>query len=173
MSVWRRGHRRDEYDEIYAAHRDALFRLAMLTCGDRARSEDAVAEAFARTYPRWRSGKVAEPAWYLRRALVNELTQGFRRRAVEARAQARRTGDDRGASSFDVELSDRVSLGAALSTLTEGQRAVLVLRFYEGLSEAETAYVLGIAPGTVKSRVSRALARLRTTLESQEEPVDA
>lgn len=171
--MWRRGDRRNEFDEVYAAHRDALFRLAVLICGDRARGEDAVAEAFARTYPRWRSGKVAEPGWYLRRALVNELTQGFRRRAVEARAQARRTGDARGESSFDVELSDRASIRAALSTLTDGQRAVLVLRFYEGLSEAETADALGIAPGTVKSRVSRSLARLRTTIESEEESVDA
>ncbi len=167
--VWRRGQRQDGFDELFDAHRDALFRLGMLICGDRSRSEDAVAESFARVYPRWRNGRVHEPAWYLRRVLVNELTQGFRRRAVERRVQERRTGDHRGGSSFDVELSDRASLGGALATLPEGQRAGLVLRFYEDLSEAETAAVLGIPPGTVKSRASRALARLREALEAEEE----
>ena len=173
MVVRGRDDRLPGFDAVYAEHRDALLRLAVLICGDRPRAEDAVAEAFARTYPRWRRGGVREPAWYLRRALVNELTQGFRHRAVERRAQARRTGDGRGHTSFDSEVSDRSSLTAALAALSDGQRAVLVLRFYEDLSEADTAAVLGIAPGTVKSRVSRALARLREALDAESDRDDS
>ena len=70
-------------------------------------------------------------------------------------------------------MSDRSSLTAALAALSDGQRAVLVLRFYEDLSEADTAAVLGIAPGTVKSRVSRALARLREALDAESDRDDS
>jgi RNA polymerase sigma-70 factor (sigma-E family) len=160
-----------EFDEIYAAHRDGLFRLGVLICGDRARSEDAVAEAFAKVLPRWRRGGVEQPGHYLRRALVNELTGGFRRRAIERREAARRWGDDRGAQGVDAHVCEHTSMRDALFCLPAAQRAVLVLRFYEDLSEAETASVLDVSLGTVKSRTSRALERLRQIL--QEENVHA
>jgi RNA polymerase sigma-70 factor (sigma-E family) len=157
----------DEFDEIYRAHRDWLFRLGVVICGDRARSEDAVAEVFAKVLARWQRGAVGEPAQYLRRALVNELTGGFRRRAIERREAARQWGDARGGPEVATEVSDHHSVRDALASLPIDQRAVVALRFYEGLSEAETAAVLGVRPGTVKSRTHRALARLRELLREE------
>jgi RNA polymerase sigma-70 factor (sigma-E family) len=165
----RRG--RDGFEELYAAERDGLLRLAVLVCHDRGRAEDAVAEAFARVYPKWRAGGVDRPAFYLRRAVLNQLTGGFRRRAVERREAERLWGDERGETVFDVLLSDRAALVEGLASLSENQRAVLVLRFYEDRSEAEIADILDVPTGTVKSRCARALARLRDLLE--EERVDA
>lgn len=164
-----RGHR--EFDEIYTAHRDRLFRLGLLICGDPARAEDAVAEAFAKVLPKWRRGGIEQPGYYLRRALVNELTGGFRRRALERREAAKRWGDDRGRQGVEVHVSEHTSMREALSCLPPAQRAVLVLRFYEDLSETETAALLDVSLGTVKSRTSRALVRLREIL--QEENVHA
>lgn len=163
------------FDEIYRAHRADLFRLGVLICGDRARSEDAVAEVFAKVLPRWRAGTVLErPQMYLRRALVNELTGGFRRQAVERRVAARQWGDDRGRPQIDIEIAEHDRMAAALATLPTVQRAVLVLRYYADLSEAEIASLLDVPQGTVKSRASRALARLRELLdEEDEERVDA
>lgn len=158
----------DEFDEIYRTHRDRLFRLAVVICGDRARSEDAVAEVFAKSLPHWRRGAVGEPAQYLRRALVNELTGGFRRRAIERREAARQWGDARGRQGVATEVSDHQSMRDALDSLPVDQRAVVALRFYEGLSEAETAAVLCVRPGTVKSRTHRALARLRELLKEED-----
>lgn len=156
------------FDEIYAAHRDDLFRLAVLICGDRTRSEDAVADVFAKVLPRWRSGTVLErPGPYLRRALVNELTGGFRRRALERRVAAKQWGDDRGRQPLDTQVSDHDEMYRMLGLLPVSQRAVLVLRYYADLSEAETADLLRVSPGTVKSRTSRAMARLRELLEGE------
>ena len=162
----------ERFDEIYTAHRDDLYRLAVLICGDRARSEDAVAEVFAKVLPRWRRGTVLDhPRAYLRRALVNELTGGFRRRALERREAARQSGDDRGGKPLDAQVSEHDAMCAALAQLPVAQRAVLVLRFYADLGEAETAQLLGVSPGTVKSRTARAMARMRVLLH--EETIDA
>jgi len=161
-----------QFDEIYRAHRADLFRLAVLICGDRTRSEDAVAEVFAKVLPRWRAGAVLErPQQYLRRALVNELSGGFRRQALERRTAAKQWGDDRGRMAFDAEISEHDRMAAALATLPVVQRAVLVLRYYVDLSEAEIATLLDVPQGTVKSRAARAMARLRELLD--EETVDA
>jgi RNA polymerase sigma factor (sigma-70 family) len=149
-----------------------MFRLAMLICGDRTRSEDAVAEVFAKVLPRWRAGAILlQPRQYLRRALVNELTGGFRRQALERRAAAKQWGDDRGRQPIEAEITEHDRMSEALSRLPAVQRAVLVLRYYADLSEAEIAVLLEVPQGTVKSRASRAMARLRELLD--EERVDA
>jgi RNA polymerase sigma-70 factor (sigma-E family) len=170
VGVTREGDR--QFDEIYTGHRDDLFRLAVLISGDRTRSEDAVAEVFAKVLPRWRDGAVLDrPQQYLRRALVNELTGGFRRQAVERRAAAKQWGDDRGAQPIDAEITEHDRMCTALLRLPTVQRAVLVLRYYADLSEAEIAALLKVPQGTVKSRASRAMARLREHLD--EETIDA
>ena len=157
----------EEFDRLYQAERDGLFRLALLICGDRQRAEDAVADAFVRVLPWWRRGIVERPAHYLRRALVNELTSGFRRRTVARRHADRQWGDDRGERTVEVAVSDRDTLRRALSDLSAGQRAALALRFYEDMTEADVAAVLGVSVGTVKSRVARALDRLRLLLDEE------
>ena len=157
-----------EFDEIYRAHRDSLFRLGVLICGDPRRSEDAVADAFVKVLPRWRGGTVEHPGPYLRRALVNGLIGGFRRQAREERHAARRWGDGRADLGVDARVSDHESVRDALLQLPVTQRAVLALRYYADLSEADTADALGISVGTVKSRASRAMVRLRELLDEVE-----
>ncbi len=161
----------EQFAELYEVHRERLFRVAFLVCGDRSRAEDAVAEAFVRVLSKWRVSPMTNPSAYLRRAVVNEVVGGFRRRALERRVADRRVRDDQRHPDPGGDLGERDVVWAALRRLSAQQRAAIVLRFYEDLGEAETADVLGVSVGTVKSRVSRGLARLRVLLV--EEQVDA
>lgn len=161
-----------DFSSRYRARRDQLLRIAVLVGGDRELAEDAVAEAVAKTWRRWESGGVTDLDAYLRRAVLNEVTDRFRRRGRERVRADRRHGDDRGARAFDDDVADRQSLLDALGRLPDGQRAVLVLRYFDGQTEAATAELLGTTVGTVKSRASRGLAALATHL-SEPEATDA
>ena len=147
-----------------AHHRDAV-RLAYLLTSDAAQAEDIVAEAFAKVYVRWKRGEVRDVGAYLRRAVANEANSKLRRRYVERREAGRQRGDDRGVRLLDDQAADRDEVWSALGHLPARQRQAVVLRYYEDLSEAETAEVLGVSVGTVKSQVSRGLARMQTLLE--------
>lgn len=149
---------------MFRTHHAAALRLAYLLCGDAHRSEEAVAEAFARVWPQWKRGHVSDERAYLRRAVVNELRSRGRRKALEEREADRRTAAGRGEQTAHDRAIDRHGLLAALSELPSRQRAVIVLRFYEDLTEAATAAALGMRIGTVKSQTSRGLARLRLIL---------
>lgn len=150
---------------LYDTHHRALFHLALLlTGGERELAEDAVSEAFARTFPKWVNGGVEDPGAYLRRAVVNQLHSAFRRRLLERRREERAPAPEPVPTRGHDRVTDRAVLWKALRTLPRTQRAAVVLRHYEDLSEAETARVLGISVGTVKSQTSRGLARLRTAL---------
>ena len=159
------GSDRDSFAELYHAHWVGLYRLAWLLSGDAGRAEDAVAEAFAKVWPRWHTGRIDNGPAYLRRTMLNELQRGRRRWLLERRVGDRRSGDDRGALHLAEQVTDRDSVWRALLGLPTHQRAAIVLRYYEDLTEAETAMVLGTTVGTVKSRVGRGLARLRLSLE--------
>lgn len=153
------------YLEAFDEHAPRLFRVAMLLVrGDRYAAEDAVADVFIATYGPWVDGTVDDLSSYLRRSLTNRVVSQSRHRVVVDRFVRRRHGDDRG----DVELgqgaTDNVALGRALDALAPRQRAAVVLRYYEGCSVAETAEILGVSEGTVKSQVSDALGRLRAQL---------
>lgn len=147
-------------------HRDAV-RLAWMLCGDVDRAEDAVSEAFARVYVHWRSGKVSDLRAYLRRAVVNQIRNLGRRRALELREAGRRSGDERGPRLHDDDVVERDEVRRLLDQLTSRQRQVIILRFYADLDTLQTADVLGCPVGTVKSLTSRGLARLRA-LQSTE-----
>ena len=147
-----------------AHHRDAV-RLAYLLTSDAAQAEDIVAEAFAKVYVRWKRGEVRDVGAYLRRAVANEANSKLRRRYVERREAGRQRGDDRGVRLLDDQAADRDEVWSTLGRLPARQRQAVVLRYYEDLSEAETAEVLGVSVGTVKSQVSRGLARMQTLLE--------
>jgi len=162
-----------DFDQIYRAHRDSLFRLGVLISGDPSRSEDAVADAFVKVLPRWRGGTVESPGPYLRKALVNGLIGGHRRRTREDRHANHRWGDGRADQDLEATVSDHAAVRDALLRLPVGQRAVVALRYYADLTEAETAATLGISVGTVKSRASRAIDRLRELLDEKEDAVDA
>lgn len=155
---------REGYADVFRAHHDGALRLAYLLCGDPHRAEEAVAEAFAKVWPHWKRGRVADERAYLRRAVVNELRSRARRRAIEDRETDRRKATGRGDSFGQEQALDRHGLLLALAELPGRQRAVIVLRFYEDLTEAATAETLGMRLGTVKSQTSRGLTRLREIL---------
>jgi RNA polymerase sigma factor (sigma-70 family) len=139
-----------------------LAGLAYVLCGDRGVAEDLVAEAFARVWPKWRAGHVDDLPAYLRRALVNLVQGRHRRRLLERRVLDRRTVDWRDGQRFEPGVEMRGELWSALLRLP-----VIVLRHVEDLSEEETAAVLNVRPGTVKSRLARGLATLRAELEGE------
>jgi RNA polymerase sigma factor (sigma-70 family) len=139
--------------ELVALYRDSYarsVRLAFLVCDDPAAAEEVVQDAFVGLHRRW--GEVRHPGAYLRAAVVN----GARTRVRQAgRVSAVASVPDRAIGSAPDELAD------ALARLRPERRAALVLRFYEGVPDAEAAEILGCRPATVRSMVRRALADLR------------
>jgi RNA polymerase sigma-70 factor (sigma-E family) len=147
--------------ELYAAHAPEAGRLAYLLTGDRALSEDLVHEAFVRLFGRFRD--LRDPGAfrsYLRSTVVNLTRSHFRRRRVE-RAYLDR---ERHRVEPSVEAAEPDETWEALQRLRPRQRAAIVLRYYEDLSEAQTADVLRCPVGTVKSLVSRGLEQLRAEM---------
>ncbi|QYG94535.1 SigE family RNA polymerase sigma factor [Iamia sp. SCSIO 61187] len=148
---------------LFADHHHRLLRVAFLLSGDDRTAEDLVADAFAKAYRHLVRGRVDDPGAYLRRAVVNGWKRQLGRRIRDReRARHLRVGWD---PTFEDATAERERILAALAPLPARQRAVVVLRFLDDLSEADTAAVLGISPGSVKTHSHRALARLRTTLE--------
>ncbi|MCZ7529709.1 MAG: hypothetical protein M5U31_04820 [Acidimicrobiia bacterium] len=90
--------RAEEFAAVFAEHHQEVRRLAYALCGDWARADDAAAEAFARTWPKWRRGKVDDVRPYLRRTVVNHVRGRWRRRATERREEHHHRGDDRGSA---------------------------------------------------------------------------
>jgi RNA polymerase sigma-70 factor (sigma-E family) len=148
--------------ELYEAHAADAARLAYLLTGDRALAEDLVHEAFVRLFGRFRDLRNPDAfGAYLRTAVVNLARSHFRRRRRERTYLERRAREPDPAS---ADVGEREEMWDALQRLRPRQRAAIVLRYYEDLTEAQTAEVLGCAVGTVKSLVSRGLDRLRTEI---------
>ena len=149
---------------VFNAHHREAVRLAYLLTGDHHQAEDIVADAFTKVWKQWEKGRVDNVRAYLRRAVVNESNSKLRRRYLERREAGTAKGDDRGVRLVDEQTADRDQVWQALQRLPERQRAAIVLRYYEDLPEAETADVLGVSVGTIKSQTSRGLDRLRELL---------
>lgn len=156
------------FQRLVADEHIGLLRFAYLVCGDHHRAEEAVAEALARTWPRWKHGQVDDASAYVRRAIVNELRGGARRAGVRKRYEDRRVADP-GTRLLDHEAIERDRVHRALLRLPVRQRAAVVLRFYEDRSERETAELMGVSEGTVKTHVHRALEHLRVLLEETDD----
>ena len=152
------------FAELFAKHYAPALRLAALLEGDPTRAEDAVCDAFARVYGRLRRGGVDDVSPYLRQAVVNAVRGGWRRRQVERR-NAGTFEADSSVPGFENEVVERDEVWAALRRLPAGQRRVVVLRYYEDLSEAEVARLLRVKAGTVKSQAAKGLAALQSILE--------
>ena len=154
----------DRYREYVVARAAALRRTAFLLCGDWHRAEDAVQHVLIALYvspPRqWQ----AVDAW-VRTALVRRLVDESRRPWRRHERPAPQLPDTAQAAAGDEASGERAVLLAALAALPARQRAVVVLRYWDDLSVAETAHALGISEGTVKSHASRGLAALRSDLE--------
>jgi RNA polymerase sigma-70 factor (sigma-E family) len=155
------------FEEFVAAASGRLFTMArLLTGGNRPEAEDLLQGAFERAYRHWgRISRRGDPERYVRQILVNASADRWRwlRRHPEAPLSAEPPGQARADQSTAV--ADRDLLLRALAALPPRQRAVLVLRYFEDLTEAQTAAVMGCTVGTVKSQAARALARLREGTE--------
>ena len=156
--------RDDEFAEFVAARYRALVRRGLLLTGDSGHAEDLTQSALIKTYLAW--SRLRDPAnaeSYARKTLVRLAVRARERRwrgeIAAARVPEQTSGPGTGAPQDDLVLDVR----RALAALPIGQRAVLMLRYLDDLSEADTARLLGIPVGTVKSRAARALASLRQT----------
>jgi len=149
--------------ELYARYVPPAVRLAFLLTGDRSQAEDLVHEAFVRCIGRFAHLRAHEAfETYLRRAVVNLHTSGLRRRRTERAWIARRGVVEAGRTTSLPDVGMREDLWRALRELPARQRAALVLRYYEDLSERDTAAVLGCSVAAVKSLVQRGGSALRT-----------
>jgi RNA polymerase sigma-70 factor (sigma-E family) len=153
----------DGFREFVAGRSRALLRTAWLLTGDWALAQDLVQTALAKTWPAWsRIQRSDDPEVYVRRILVTTYATWWRRR-WRGEAPAAVLPERVNATDAFEEADRRAVVAAALATLTRGQRAVVVLRYFDDLTEAQTAAVLGCSVGTVKSQHARALAALRTS----------
>ncbi|MEH1097969.1 SigE family RNA polymerase sigma factor, partial [Micromonospora sp. CPCC 205561] len=156
----------EEFRDFVAARSSALLRTAYLLSGDWATAEDLLQTALTKTYLAWkRLGGIEAIEPYARRVMINTSTSWWRRRWHGERPTE--VLPERAAVDEIEQQLDRDLLWRHLSALPGRQRAVLVLRFYEDMSEAQTAAMLGISPGTVKSQTSRALGTLRRRMGAE------
>lgn len=146
------------YEEYVAARWSALYRTAHLLTGDPASAEDLLQSTLIKAYVNWaKVARADSPDAYVKKMLLNELLS-------EKRKDARRSGRAHLAVAEDAPGADpteRLDLWTRLMELAPRQRAVLVLRYYEDLSESQIADVLGVSVGTVKSQAHAALRTLR------------
>ena len=153
---------RDGFDDFVAARSTSLLRTAYLLTHDRGLAEDLLQTALAKAWFAWERID-GQPEAYVRRILVNTYATWWRRKwnGEEPTEDLPESGSAVGRPGESHRADDRADLWQALGRLPKRQRAVVVLRFYEDLSEAETAEILGCSVGTVKSQASKALAKLR------------
>ncbi len=159
---------REAFRDYVAARSTALLRTAYLLTGNRADAEDLLQTALAKTYLAWDRIREREALdGYVRRVMVNTQTSFWRRRRPEI---AYDEVPDAGTPDRTGESDLHDALWTALAGLPARQRAMVVLRYYEDLSEVETARVLGVSVGTVKSTTSRALVKLRDGSGLRDDP---
>jgi RNA polymerase sigma-70 factor (sigma-E family) len=155
--------RYEGFREFVVARGRALSRSAYLLTGDHHLAEDLLQTALARTAGHWRRIADGDPEAYVRRAMVNVRTSWWRRRrySTEVLMDVNAMPPVAAVADSSETVVRRMALTAALSQLPARQRALIVLRFFDDLTEAQAAEALGCTVGTVKSQTHRALARLR------------
>jgi RNA polymerase sigma-70 factor (ECF subfamily) len=160
--------RETQFRDFVSARSGALLRVAYLLCGDLSLAEDLLQTTLTRTYLAWRRlGSIDSLEAYSRRVLFNTATSWWRRRWRGERPT--QVLPEQPVSDQTDNLVERDAVWRLLSTLPTRQRAVIVLRYYEDLSEADIATELGLSVGTVKSHASRALATLRERMAGDPE----
>jgi RNA polymerase sigma-70 factor (sigma-E family) len=154
----------EEFGAFMHARWPTMVRLAYALTGDQGHAEDVAQTAFARAYASWpRVRRAGDPEAYVRRIVINENRNRFRKYRVAERLTD--SLPEPGTADATSRYDQRSALIAALRRLGPKQRAVVVLRYWLGLTEAEAAVVLNCSVGTVKSQASRALASLRQSTE--------
>jgi RNA polymerase sigma-70 factor (sigma-E family) len=150
-----------------AAQSPTLLRTAILLCsGDVGAAEELVQDVLARMYPKWRRFR-GHPEAYARAALANAAIDRWRRRSRQVTETPLVLVPAPAVAGPEQSTVDRARLLSALATLPARMRAVLVLRFFDDLTEVDTAAALGCSVGTVKSQAFRGLNRLRELLASE------
>ena len=156
-----------EFREYVRNRADALHRTAYLLCGDWHIAQDLTQETLANAFRNWHRVQQAHSAdAYVRRILLNVARQRWRGRRNRAPVSVATTEPH--VPDATEEIVERAELFGALLRLPLRQRATIVLRYLDGLSERETAATLGCSQGTVKSQTARALTSLRTFLDRTE-----
>ncbi len=157
-----------DFTAFVRARSARLVHIAQMLCGDRGVAEDLVQIVLERAYLRWDRIELEDPFGYVRRAVINEHLSWRRRRTWRERTvggsaelEADALGVARQVADHAAGVDRDTALAAALGRLTRRERATVVLRYVEDLSEAQTAQALGVATGTVKSTTARALTKLR------------
>lgn len=147
-----------EFDDFVVASGDRLFRTAYLLTRDYGRAEDLVQTTLSKTWSAWR--RIDRSPWpYAQKVLFNTYATWWRRKwHVELPTE---TPPEVGEPAATESHAERTDLAAAVGRLPRRQRAVIVLRYYEDLTEKETADILGCSIGNVKSQANRAIAKLR------------
>lgn len=150
-----------DFREFVAARGSALARTAYLLTGDRGHAEDLVQTALARCWPRWsRVRSAGSTEAYVRRTMINTWYSWWRR-SWRGELPSSDAIPDRAGPDMYAVADERSDLRAALADLPKRQRAVVVLRYYDDLTEAQVAALLDCSVGTVKSQASKGLRRLR------------
>jgi RNA polymerase sigma-70 factor (sigma-E family) len=151
------------FEDFFDAHHERLLRVMYLATGDRHEAEDLAQEAMVRVYERWdRVRQLEDPIGYLYRTALNLRRSRLRRLAIAARRLLPGTAKP---ETDPVQSADeRDALRRALAALSHGQREALVLVEWLGMTDAEAGTVLGISPGAVRVRLTRARAALRPIL---------
>ena len=148
----------EEFREFMRGRWAATVRLAYGLTGDTGHAEDVAQDAFARAYASWgRVSRAGDPQAYVRRIVINEYRRRFRKQRVAEELP----GVLPDAGTVPPGPEERSALLDALRSLGPRQRAVIILRYWMDLSEAETAAALNCSRGTVKSQASRGLAALK------------
>jgi RNA polymerase sigma-70 factor (sigma-E family) len=155
-------------EEFVAVRGPALLRFALMLSGDRHTAEDLVQSVLAKAIPRWsRIVAMQLPERYLKKMVLNELL-GWRRRRWRTEVPVATAATDRPVDDDTAAHASRSAAWHLLARLPRRQRAVLVLRYYEDLTDGEIAAVLGCRASTVRSQATRALATLRAALPNLE-----
>jgi RNA polymerase sigma-70 factor (sigma-E family) len=155
-------------EDLYRQQRLRMVRLALLLVDEPATAEDVVQEAFTGLYRNWSGLRDRQAALgYLRTAVVNGSRSVLRRRKTARAYTPPHQADARSAESLAMLTAEHQAVVAALAKLPPRQREVLVLRYYDDLSEAEIAEATGLSRGTVKSTASRALDALNKIMRAR------
>ena len=157
-----------EFEEFARRELPRLLRYAVMLTGDSHLAQDLVQDVMVKVHTKWRSVAAADhPHLYVKTMITRAFISWRRRWAVRNVLTSGSEIDGEPVADHAASVADRDDVWQRLATLPRQQRAVLVLRFYEGLTDPEIAAMLGCSPGTVRGYASRALAALRPDLAAQ------
>jgi len=152
-----------DFGEYARLHQHRLRRAAFLVCGDANLADDLVQQALIKLARHWPRVRSQNPDAYVRRILYHEAVSSWRRNRREQLTMIGQVPDV-STSAAQSRIAGEIDMQSALGRLSPQQRAVIVLRYFEDRTEADTASILGVSVGTVKTQAARALSKLRASI---------